>query len=366
MPVDATGVGLGAVGAILDFVNQKAANDALEYANKQRLDLEREQWYSKILTDQIARGAPYVWDQSVVPGATSFKNGTPVFMPYYTGEDELGLYSNAKGIYDTTMKNWGGSEGLLKKNTAAAEQFRPLMGQGKGFVGDLFSGKRTQQRLGQFQPVANARIGTAAAQRQAINTNLQQRLNALEAQQANRGFVGGSTFDRNAMYRAALPDYQQAAVAMANANLANAEDVNRIQNEDWNMAFQNINLPAQMAQQYVAFENLPSSEAVAAYNNLMGVYTPFALKQWTPPARNQIPQITPTGSDWGAAAGTASNLLKDYQDYRNQQEAINMWKDMIQNEQDLRKAQYSWMYPTTSTATNQQLAPDPNEGYFYP
>lgn len=352
----------------VDIWNSIEDRNAAEYANKQNIDLAREQWYSQILTNQIARGAPYTWDQSVIPGATSFKNGTPVFMPYYTGEDELGLYGNAKGVYDTTMKNWGGPEGLIKKNTDAAEQFRGMMSQGKGIAGDLFSGQRTNQRLAELAPVAGARLNSAAAQRQAINTNLQQRLNALEAQQANKGFVGGSTFDRSAMYRSALPDYQTAAAIMADAKLQNELAGQQIRNEDWNMAFQNLNLPAQMAQQYVAFENLPTSQAVASYNDLMGVYSPFMLKEWNPPTRSNMPEVKPVGSTLGAVTSTASDFLSDYTNYANQQKTMDWIAQQAELERQARANQYSWMNPSTNSSTSNAVS-TPNwwdyNGYTY-
>lgn len=78
-------------------------------------------------------------------------------------------------------------------------------------------------------PMAQARLDSANALSTAINLGLEATNDQLTAQNARRGYLGGSSFENAAMARAAITARQQAAQAMGGAREANAGDIRAIQ-----------------------------------------------------------------------------------------------------------------------------------------
>jgi hypothetical protein len=78
-------------------------------------------------------------------------------------------------------------------------------------------------------PMAEARVRGAEALSTAVNLGLQSTQDQLRAQAARDGFIGGSTMQDTALARAAIDARQQAAMALGQANIANAGDVRDIE-----------------------------------------------------------------------------------------------------------------------------------------
>jgi hypothetical protein len=77
-------------------------------------------------------------------------------------------------------------------------------------------------------PVAAARTAAAELQATAINVGLQRTQDQLTAQNAMKGYVGGSTAENAALARSTIDARQRAAEAMGAANLENARDTREI------------------------------------------------------------------------------------------------------------------------------------------
>lgn len=78
-------------------------------------------------------------------------------------------------------------------------------------------------------PMAEARVRGAEALATAVNLGLQSTQDQLRAQAARDGFIGGSTMQDTALARAAIDARQQAAMALGQANIANAGDLRDIE-----------------------------------------------------------------------------------------------------------------------------------------
>ncbi len=77
-------------------------------------------------------------------------------------------------------------------------------------------------------PMAKARLDSANALATAVNMGLQSTTDALTAQRAKQGYLGGSSFDNANLARAAITARQQAAGALGTAREQNASDIRDI------------------------------------------------------------------------------------------------------------------------------------------
>ena len=304
----------GIVGGVLDFAAAQELAKAQREAAEINAEAQREINAQNLQYSRESRGL----------------GGLPVSLPLYSGTTESGtLFPRATSTWDSLMKQWGTPTDQLNRNAATVGRMAPSQAGAEGLVGDLFSGQRTQQRLAEQMPVSSARNTAAAATRQGLMTSLQQQLNKLEAQQANKGYVGGSTFDRAALMREATPVYQQAAEAEAFARLQNQMDIQGIRNQDWQTAFSNLSLPQQMAGQAMAMQSMPALQAVQDYNTAYQVFSPFRLSEWNPPAMQPMPQYPVIQTTLGNLASVGSDVLGSYQQNKAQQQAADQyWTNM--------------------------------------
>lgn len=280
--------------------------------------------------------------------------GLPTQLPLYTGTFESGtMYPKATSLWEMAT---GSPRMQVQKNASIADQFRAALGGANKTATGLFTGARTNQQLAEQQPVAQARMVEAGTKRQAINSDLQQRLSELEASNANKGYVGGSTFDRSAAMRTALPFYQDAASAEAAAKMQNALDEQSIKNQNWQLAFQNLNLPSQMAMQNMQYETLPQQAAIQNYTNAYNVFSPFRLDQWTPPTATAWTGNTPVQTTLGNVANTVGNVASSYsQNQAAQKQADALAEQTRQNQEFQREMLAMAMGQQYTPASNSDL-----------
>lgn len=240
------------------------------------------------------------------------KDGLPTWLPLYTGDYESGtLFPQAQNTYNAAMNYLGSPSDAIKFNQGVLNSWNKAIDNSGQIVKSLFSGQHTSDELANQQAVNQARLAAAGSVRTATNLNIQDRLNQMKAQQANRGFVGGSTFDQSAMLRDVAPMYNQAAGAETSARLQNATDDAAIKQNNWLMAIQNPTLPNQMAATDMSTESLPALQAIQDRLTAAGIFAPFNLGQWTPPTlKSPIPEQANTA--WGTAASAAGDDLNTW------------------------------------------------------
>jgi hypothetical protein len=322
---------LGGIGSIMNAGASvdaaKAAGASAEAINAANLELARQ-----------ARG----------------EGGLPVGLPLYTGNFESGtLFPQLSGAYMSGLQSLGGSPAdIIAKNNAVTNKYQGAMAGAGQQVNDLFSGKSTANRLGELAPVASARLGVAGAQKQGINTDLQVLKNRADALASGQGFVGGSTFNDAARYRAALPDFQAAAGATASAQYQNAVDKQGIQQAQRELALANVGLPSQMASQQLALNSMGTNQAVTDLNNLYGVMSPLRMTEWKPPTMQNLPPPSSV-SVAGTALGAAGNVLNGVQKSQADQANLDWLKNYLTGQQQSSSSQantFSSLSPSWTTS----------------
>ena len=268
-------LGAGGIGdAIAGWLNSEAIKDAAR-TNAENL--------RQINNDQIA-----------LAKEARGEGGVPTWLPRYTGDYEAGtLFPDAQKAYNAGQRYLGDPTDRINFNQGILNSMRGSVNNANKTVNDLFSGRHTADQIAWNEPVKQNRLAAAGAMRQATNMNIQDRINTLKAQQANRGYVGGSTFDQNAILRGTADLYNQSATADAAARLQNATDDYNIRQSNWQLAFQNPTLPAQMIASDMQLESLPVTQAISDQNALYSVFAPFNLGNWTPPTLQRPFEVKP-------------------------------------------------------------------------
>lgn len=200
---------------------------------------------------------------------------------------------------------------------ATIDSFVPMQMDAKGTLADVFNGNNTSNRLRYFQPVANARTSSAKGQQEAILEGLSQRLNALNSDSARKGYSGTGSFAQNRLLGATIGARQQAAGAMSAANLANADDIRNINDQGLNLKLNNLNTPYQMANNSLAFVNMPNDMAVNAFASRLQPLSFFRIGTATPNVVAPMPEkAIPTDSQIWLQAG--ADLAQEGEDTAKQ------------------------------------------------
>lgn len=178
-------------------------------------------------------------------------------LPEYFGGLEAQLGKDVTAYYNASSKLQGTPEEQLAKYKAIADRFRPDIAAGDQAVSDIFTGALTDRRLGYVAPVKAARLAGAKGQKFAILDALNQRLAELNAQDASKGFVGGSSFQNSKNLAATIAARRASAAAESQANLENALTDAGIKDAGESAKLQSLNLPGQRLQTALTLERTP-------------------------------------------------------------------------------------------------------------
>lgn len=250
----------------------------------------------------------------------------PMYAPSGT---ESSLFSNVLGNYLAQQSAAGSPAQEIAAYRSIAQAAQPGAAGATGAVNNLFSGALANQQVANIAPVIQARAQVAGAQKEGIYEGLQQRLNAIAADRARAGYVGGgSALQKNLLTGATIPALQQAATVGAQADLASASDVANIRNQNLVAQLQNVNLPVQQAYNQVALQQLPQSAAAQAQQQRLNQFNWFKMQpeafRW-----NQIPNAMMTPNDlmiWGGGLSAAGQTLAGAGSTQNMLTALNQQK----------------------------------------
>lgn len=229
-------------------------------------------------------------------------------LPMYFGNQEQNLSNDAGSFYNASKALLGSPSKQLQDYTQTVNGYMPMQDASRGTLGDVFNGNMTNTRLGYLQPVNAARTNLAQGQQQGIFQGLQQRINALNAQNAQKGFSGTGSFAQNRLLGATIGARQDAANALGQANLANAQDTRGVQDQGMNLRLQMMNQPYQLATQALNLQMQPMNQVQQNFTRSLAPFdffrmSPGAFQNAPLPQVNAIPglgQILATGLGNGA------------------------------------------------------------------
>lgn len=264
------GEGLGSMLSwpFMAMAAKKAARTERE--NQERNQQLIRQWNQYLLDTQAnslgATGRNVLWSQ--LPSLGGFENRAA---------------GNALGIYDAANQYYGSPANRLGMFSAAVNSASPGAQGAIKTINDLYSGALTQNRLASEAPVAAARTAMAQTTRQGILQGLMQRLNALQSQNQAKGYSGTGSFTQNQMLGASVGANQQAAAAIAQAALENAQQRAAIEEMGRQQAIQSVGVPFQLGQQNAALTGMPVAMMNQSYVDQLGALAPFRVGYQAPP-----------------------------------------------------------------------------------
>lgn len=301
----------GTLGAVL------SSNQQQQDTSRQRRSA-REANQANFWFQQVNRGAPM---PGHIPGIgylpPSIAGKTATFLPYYFNDYEKQLAAAAQRVFESTG---------TADEAATMDEYRrliaPLEAAGQsaaGTVGDLYSGKMLDERLGEQAPVSEGRIQLANAKKNAGLEALQATLNNIKTIQGKRGFTGDSLANQRMRFDATRGIFTQGALDTASANLANASEVRGIQESNRTNRLSGLNLPVSTAQNLLTMREQPGEAVQTAFNRRLQPFQFFRLGS-NPFQVNPLPtggSVNPWQIAAAGAGATGRQALEAYLKYRN-------------------------------------------------
>lgn len=242
-------------------------------------------------------------------------------LPTYLSGYERALGSGAAELAQLGMGNVRGRMGAIQSDI---DSLNPALSGSAAVINDLFSGGTLNNRLAALAPVAAARTSAAKTRFDTISQSLDETIGRLNALNAKRGFLGGSSFDNNQLFGSTLGTRQAAADVFAAAQLQNAQEEAALRDSDQLLRLQSVGLPYEQAQRMAGLRELPLSTVSAGASQALAPLNFFRMGQSTWQA-SPLPQVQPTmstgqivGQGLGALGSSVGNyfalqnLMKQY------------------------------------------------------
>lgn len=253
------------------------------------------------------------------------------FLPTYFGDREQGIANDALSFYDQSRALQGSPSEQFARYGSILDQYKPMQDAARGAVGDVFNGNLTNARLGYLDPVLQARTAAAQNNKSAIFQGLRERINALQASNAQKGYSGTGSFEQNRLLGSTIGARQSAANVMDAANLANAQDTRGVYDQGADLRLKMLDVPYQQAQQALNMDMLPLNQVQANFSRSL---QPFEFFRMSPqgfradplpqtPYTPSAAQIALTGmgaanqqvGNYFAQQGLANQYAKQYAGY---------------------------------------------------
>lgn len=210
-------------------------------------------------------------------------------------------------------------------------QMNPAIQQGNQYIADIYNGNLDAQRRASLDPVLKARMDAALANQAAIDISLQQANNAIAADDARKGYVGGSSFMQNRLLGSTLGAQQAAAGAIANANLQNAAAQQALFEAGNEARAKSLNVPVQRAQQLMDLQGAPEAALAARSQQMYIPISQFKMNPGNPPAAKPITYVDTPNTGAVALSGLAQLGGAYYQNQQANQAAANAQQGMVNN-----------------------------------
>lgn len=252
-------------------------------------------------------------------------------LPIYMGDFEKNLGTDLTNAYDQASVP-------LTTFQAATGKLAPAEQGAVDTTNNIFNGGLTRTMLANNAPVQAQRLVQAnnqvALARSSSLDALHKTLNAIDAQQAARGYVGDSYANRLLQFQAGKTGGDAVATAMGNvdaAQLQNMQDVANINNYgNVTLPLNNLNTPYTQAQQSGNFSFLPQDEWLQSIGQRMqplnmlkiGYTGPFQYQPLPTPGAGAYSGSANVASSLGGSLGGASNAALSYYLQNQQQQNL--------------------------------------------
>jgi hypothetical protein len=234
------------------------------------------------------------------------EGGAPVFLPRYARDEEQQMFREGMDIFDATYRD-------PQEQRAAYERiqsmYMPFMEQQ---VGDIMTGKTTEDRLGYLAPVTEARLTQADVAEQAMQQAIEKRLQDLAVQQRAAGFGGAGTAAQRQMLQAQFGATQQSAAERAAAGAQNAMDTRAVQEGELERRISTAAQAPQLVQAAAGIESLPTQAMTQDYLSRLQMFQPYHVQRGQAPpqltAHDYQPEISGKTAMLSSIGGALQNL----------------------------------------------------------
>ncbi len=221
-------------------------------------------------------------------------------------------------LFAQTLKTYNNVNALspsMEDYQAIAGQAAPGQAGAVRTVDDLYSGKTQDQLLADQGQVSAGRIAQAYVAKGTALEALASTINEIKAIGARKGYKSDGMANNFLNFEARRGAYNAGATGLANANVLNAQDNQRIKAGVLGTQLQNTTMPYQVAKAGIGTANLAADAMIDRTGRNAQLFRPFQ----TNPSSLQygpLPETVPIPST-GAIAGTfgASALDKGYAAY---------------------------------------------------
>ncbi len=316
----------GTLGAVLSADAQGEATDANRANARETNALNREQFYE-------ARG----------------KGGFSVLPYYMRGADgkslEEALGKDLYNAYTATGNIYGATpEEQAKHFKEIAAQFAPMTAAANKTGMGIFNGDIGKTLEANAAPVWAAR---KAFSRQASIDALNKTMAQISATQAAQGFKGDSMGNRLLTMRA----NREAADREAGTELQNLTELQAIRNRAGvELPLQYMSLPAQLAQQALTMENLPTDAYLDNLNKRLQPLTFMRIGAGQPFQYQPLPSVTANPSAWQLMAQAGAGVGNMAANYWSKQQQAKAAQDMANTYMRASTGNYGTITPQNAAA----------------
>lgn len=270
---------------------------------------------SKSVEDAIAQNIARLMDENATREKLFHEargaSGNAV-LPEYFGDTEASLAGSVTENYQRMMNQGSAAERQQFYNQLMAK-YRPIMDAGDDTMAGIYDGTLRSERMGNLQPVLDARTSAAEAQTTAYDRAMAETQAQIRGEQASKGFIGGGTTQNRMLLGSNVGNAQRIAELMSGANYQNEVDKLRVNDEDVNLRLSSMPLISRQARDSAALENLPIE---AESNRLGAAMAPFNFfrlpyDRFEPtPGNNSVP-VPSTGAMVGDGISQFINTYSD-------------------------------------------------------
>ncbi|MAT11003.1 MAG: hypothetical protein CMM02_18385 [Rhodopirellula sp.] len=191
------------------------------------------------------------------------------------------------------------------------DRFRPAQASADDQILGIFSGAREDERLGDFNVLANERLNAAKLQSDRLKLEKAQGLNQLAAQNQRKGYVGSGFGSNLANLQLGQTIASKDATATALANLKNAQEKFQIQDQERDLRLQNVGQVGNQAARSMGFETADQRGLTDAFKDKLSITDPFKISSGPAPTKKPFESTatTPTGAIVGKGIADIAGTL---------------------------------------------------------
>lgn len=236
-------------------------------------------------------------------------NGSPVFLPLYSGDREQELFDLADDFFTQAVPS-------PDRASEVAATVAPFERSLSSALSDVQSGERTDRLLANTAPVREARTSGASAGLDSINQALDETLAKLNAAKTRQGFSGGGSSTSSRAVQATADARQRAAATITAANLANEREVAGIKNSGEDLALELALRSPEFAQSVLTLQAAPNMVPIQEFLQAASVFQPFNTSGTAGPASQlvgslrvpQVSSVSPVANGLGFLAGSSTQF----------------------------------------------------------